>query len=96
MYAYGGFASTEKPTFSLENIIFYRNLQGIYVLVHTRGGGELGEEWHKAGEKEKRQNVFDDFIGAAEYMIEKKYTNADHIVISGESNGGTLMSVVVN
>ena len=54
MYAYGGFGSTEKPTFNLENIIFFRNLQGIQVIVHTRGGGEKGEDWHKAGEKDHR------------------------------------------
>lgn len=80
----------------MNDIPFYENMDGIQVIAHTRGGGELGNQWHAAGKQEKRQNVFDDFIAAAEHLIQKKYTDPQHLVISGGSNGGTLVSVVAN
>ena len=90
LYAYGGFQISLTPTFSLSRMLFLEH-GGIYVQPSLRGGSEYGEAWHKAGMLEKKQNVFDDFIGAAEYLIKEKYTNPDKIAISGGSNGGLLV-----
>lgn len=95
MYGYGGFNVTYEPFFSVSNIIWLEN-GGVYVNAHIRGGGEYGEEWHMAGTKLQKQNVFDDFISVAEYLIEKKYTNPSKLAMRGGSNGGLLVGAVAN
>lgn len=90
LYAYGGFQISLTPGFSLSRMLFLER-GGIYVQPSLRGGSEYGEAWHKAGMLEKKQNVFDDFIAAAEYLIKEKYTNPSKIAISGGSNGGLLV-----
>ncbi|KAA6343999.1 Prolyl endopeptidase [termite gut metagenome] len=90
LYGYGGFGISINPNFSTARIPFLEK-GGIYVEVNLRGGNEYGEEWHIAGTKKHKQNVFDDFIAAAEYLIENKYTNNEKIAIIGGSNGGLLV-----
>jgi len=94
MYGYGGFNTSLKPLFYLENLIWLEN-GGIYVHTNLRGGGEYGESWHKAGTKMQKQNVFDDFIAAAEYLFKEKYTSNQYLAISGTSNGGLLIGATI-
>jgi prolyl oligopeptidase len=92
---YGGFNLGRTPFFDRNAMLLLLDHGGIYADVQLRGGNEFGEEWHRAGMLDKKQNVFDDFIAAAEYLIAQKYTDKDHLAIQGGSNGGLLMGAAL-
>jgi prolyl oligopeptidase len=93
LYGYGGFGHTDVPGF-MRNHVPWVERGGVFVIANIRGNGEFGEDWHKQGINEKKQNTFDDFIAAAEYLIAKKYTSEEYLGILGGSNGGLLTAVV--
>jgi len=91
---YGGFNVSLTPSFDRENFLWLEH-GGVYAVANLRGGAEFGEDWHRAGMLDKKQNVFDDMIAAAEYLIAEKYTDKDHLAVEGRSNGGLLMGAMI-
>lgn len=95
LYGYGGFSVNMTPWFSVSSLV-WMEMGGVFAVAVLRGGAEYGEEWHRAGMGSRKQNVFDDFIASAEWLIENKYTNPNKLAIQGGSNGGLLVGAVVN
>lgn len=96
LYAYGGFNVSLTPGFSVIRTMLLKHLGAVFCLANIRGGGEYGEEWHKAGALERKQNCFDDFIAAAEFLVSKGYTQPSKLCIEGRSNGGLLIGACIN
>ena len=95
LYGYGGYGISEKPYFLGSFARLWLDQGGVYVDANLRGGGEYGEEWHMAGNLTHKQNVFDDFLACAQYLIDQKYTSPAHLAIFGGSNGGLLMGAAL-
>ena len=95
MEGYGGYNISITPKFLGSFARIWLDQGGVFVMTHLRGGGEYGEGWHRAGNLTHKQNVFDDFIACAEYLIQRKYTSPEHLAIVGGSNGGLLMGAVL-
>jgi prolyl oligopeptidase len=100
LYGYGGFDYAQVPSFGRTELsipaLAWMEQGGLYAVANLRGGGEYGEAWHKAGKKEKKQNTFDDFIAAAQFLVKQGYTTTPQLAIHGRSNGGLLVGAVVN
>ncbi len=95
LYGYGGFNISQTPAFSPGNLVWLE-MGGVYAVANLRGGGEYGKDWHEAGTLGRKQNVFDDFIGAAQYLVNERYTSPAKLAVAGGSNGGLLVGAVVN
>lgn len=95
LYAYGGFNISMLPSFKVDRLVWLEN-NGVFAMPNIRGGGEYGENWHKSGTRLNKQNVFDDYIAASEYLINELYTSPKKLVAQGGSNGGLLIGAVIN
>ncbi|XP_076924826.1 uncharacterized protein LOC143587412 [Bidens hawaiensis] len=96
LYGYGGYGASLTPSFDVTRVVLARHLGVVFCVANIRGGGEYGEEWHRAGSLENKQNCFDDFISVAEYLVSEGYTNPSKLCIEGGSNGGILVGACIN